>query len=139
MEDHKNSRTFFRKLLGFLLIITGTGHLTWARKEFLAQVPLWMPVNHDFVVILSGIIEIGIGMALIFWASKRVWVGWVAAVFFLLIFPGNISQYTNHTDAFGLDTDTARFLRLFFQPVLIGWALWSCGSLLNRKIKSYFS
>lgn len=32
------------------------------------------------------------------------------------------------TDAFGLTSDTARFVRLFFQPVLVAWALWSTGA-----------
>ncbi len=31
----------------------------------------------------------------------------------------------NQVDAFGLTTDSARFTRLFFQPVLIIWALWT--------------
>ena len=49
----------------------------------------------------------------------------MVAAFFVAIFPGNVAQYLNHADAFGLDTDTKRFVRLFFQPVLVAWALWS--------------
>ena len=37
--------------------------------------------------------------------------------------PGNIGQYTGHIDAFRLDTDTKRAVRLVFQPVLVAWAL----------------
>ncbi len=85
-------------------------------------------MNADLVVILSGIVELSLGLALIFLTKYRVQVGWLTALFFVLIFPGNISQYINHVDAFGLDTDAKRFIRLFFQPVLILWALWSTGA-----------
>ena len=55
-------------------------------------------------------------------------VGIATALFFIAIFPGNISQYVNKVDAFGLDSDQARFIRLFFQPLLVIWALWSTGA-----------
>ena len=115
----------FRILLGAFLCFAGIGHLTVARTEFLAQVPPWLPLAADSVVVLSGFVEIALGLALIFWVKRRVFVGLAAAVFFILIFPGNISQYVNRIDAFGLNTDQARFMRLFFQPVLVLWALWS--------------
>ncbi len=121
-------------LLGLNLFLAGLGHLTWARTEFLAQVPHWVPLDADLVVVLSGIVEIILGLLLTFWKKREDLLGVAVAVFFILIFPGNISQYVNQVSAFGLDTDRARFVRLFFQPVLIFWALWSCGSLpLLRK------
>lgn len=120
---------FFRILLGSSLLLAGTGHLTTQRQEFLAQVPPWVPLDGDFVVVASGIVELILGGALILLYKLRVPVGWMAALFFVLIFPGNISQYTNRIDAFGLDTDEKRFNRLFFQPVLVLWALWSTGAL----------
>jgi uncharacterized membrane protein len=122
------TQKIFRIILGLSLLYTGTGHLTFLRAEFPAQVPDWVPVDTDVVVILSGIAEIALGLALIFIQSKRVQVGWIAALFFVLIFPGNIAQYVNHRDAFGLDTDSKRLIRLFFQPVLVIWALWSTGA-----------
>ncbi len=115
----------FRILLGAALTFAGVTHLTVSRTEFLAQVPTWLPVNGDLVVVLSGIVEIALGLALIFLVKRRMVVGLAAAIFFILIFPGNISQYVNQIDAFGLNTDEARFNRLFFQPVLVIWALWS--------------
>ncbi|RFS17724.1 hypothetical protein [Emticicia sp. C21] len=127
----------FRVLLGLILIYTGTGHLTFLRAEFPAQVPDWVPMNTDLVVVLSGITEILLGLALIFLKSKQVQVGWIVAAFFVLIFPGNIAQYVNHKDAFGLDTDTKRLVRLFFQPLLIMWALWSTGALKASHQKSH--
>ncbi|GAB2674231.1 membrane protein [Flavihumibacter cheonanensis] len=122
-----------RWLLGIFLLLAGIGHLTWARTEFQAQVPRWLPLEADLVVVLSGFVEIGLGLALLLLKSRRQQVGWAAALFFLLIFPGNIAQYINKVDAFGLNSDTTRLIRLFFQPVLIVWALWCTGALAGRK------
>ena len=125
-------RTLFRILLGVFLLLAGVAHLTFQRVEFLAQVPNWVLLDGDLVVILSGIVEIILGLALVFLPSYRVVVGWVTAAFFVLIFPGNIAQYLNGIDAFGLDTDQARFIRLFFQPVLVLWALWGTRAWRER-------
>jgi len=122
-------RNIFRILLGLFLIFAGVGHLSFARYEFQAQVPSFVPLNADLVVLLSGVVEILIGLALIFVRKYRVQVGWLIALFFVLVFPGNIAQYIHHRDAFGLNTDNLRLIRLFFQPVLILWVLWSTNAL----------
>lgn len=122
-------RNIFRILLGLFLIFAGVGHLSFARYEFQAQVPSFVPLNADLVVLLSGVVEILIGLALIFVQKYRVQVGWLIALFFVLVFPGNIAQYIHHRDAFGLNTDNLRLIRLFFQPVLILWVLWSTNAL----------
>ena len=111
-------------LLGATLIYTGTLHLTTSRLEFQAQVPPWVPFSPDFVVLASGVVEISLGLALISLQRRRE-VGIATALFFIAIFPGNISQFVNHIDAFGLDSDRARAIRLLFQPLLVLWALWS--------------
>lgn len=121
-------QTILRVLLGANLLFTGAGHLTFARVEFLAQVPPWVPLDGDLVVVLSGIAELTLGAALVALPGYKALVGWLAAAFFVAIFPGNISQYVNQVDGFGLNTDQARLIRLFFQPVLVAWALWSTGA-----------
>ena len=134
-------KTLFQLLLGAFLLSAGTSHLDSNRTEFLAQVPTWLPLDPDFVVIASGLVEITLGAlliatALIFKKYRSV-VGVIAGVFFILIFPGNINQYINQIDAFGLDTDTKRLIRLFFQPPLVVWALWSSdGFSLLKKLRS---
>ena len=121
-------RTIARFGLGAALIAAGTGHLTVQREEFRAQVPNWFPVDEDAVVVVSGIVELVLGAALIAIGRRRApIVGVVVAGFFIVIFPGNVGQLIGRADAFGLDTDTKRFVRLFFQPVLVVWALWSTG------------
>lgn len=130
-KEAKTTRiqNIFRVLLAIFMIYAGYSHLTFNRIEFQAQVPDWLPLSKDLVVILSGIIEIALGLALLFWKMYRARIGWALAIFFILVFPGNISQYLEGRDAFGeLDSDNARLIRLFFQPVLIAWALWSAGS-----------
>ncbi|MGZ4033852.1 MAG: DoxX family protein [Bacteroidia bacterium] len=124
----KMIQTIFRLLLGAMLIYTGISHLTFARLDFHAQVPKWIPMNEDLVVILSGIVEIGLGSSLIFLSKYRYTIGWIVALFFVLIFPGNISQFVNKINAFGLNTDKARAIRLLFQPLFVIWALWSTGA-----------
>ena len=114
-------------LLGSALIYTGIAHLTTSRLEFQAQVPNWVPLSADFVVLASGVVEIFLGLSLASLRYRKE-VGIAAALFFIAIFPGNISQYVNGIDAFGLDTDRARAIRLLFQPLLVLWALWSTGA-----------
>jgi len=120
-------------ILGLALAYAGIGHLTTNRTEFQAQVPTILKSIADFVVLASGVVEIVLGLSLVFVWRYRVQVGWIVAAFFVAIFPGNISQYLNHIDAFGLDSDRARFIRLFFQPLLVIWALWSTGAWHERS------
>ena len=125
----KYLKTIARIGLGLFMTYAGIAHLSVARQEFVAQVPTWIqfsPVFTDFVVLASGVVEIILGLSMISMMKKyRPVVGALLALFYVLIFPGNINQYVNHIDAFNLNTDQARFIRLFFQPVLIAWALWS--------------
>lgn len=130
------TQNIFRILLAVFMIYAGYSHLTFNRIDFQAQVPNWVPLSKDLVVILSGIVEIGLGLGLALWKNERVRFGWALALFFVLVFPGNIAQYLDSKDAFGiLDSDGARLSRLFFQPVLIIWALWSAGSWKAWKTK----
>lgn len=122
------ARRLARILLGSFMTFAGVAHLTFARTEFQAQVPTWVPVPPDVTVLASGVVEITLGGSLILLKNRRVAVGLLLAGFFVAIFPGNIAQWIHHRDAFGLNSDRARFIRLLFQPVLIAWALWSTGA-----------
>jgi uncharacterized membrane protein len=142
-DESSRLQVALRTLLGGALTFAGVSHLTTQREEFQAQVPAWVPLNENFVVIASGLVEITLGLALVAllapaFARRRVVVGLVVAAFFVAIFPGNIGQWLEHKDAFGLDSDSARLTRLFFQPVLVAWALWSTGAwaALVEKVRS---
>ena len=122
-----SARAVAQAALGAAMVAAGTGHLTFQRQEFQAQVPPWFPADPDLVVLASGVVEIGLGAAMLtVWrqpARRRL--GLLLALFFVAVFPGNIAQLTEHRDAFGLDTDTKRGVRLLFQPLLVLWAYWS--------------
>jgi len=124
-------RLVARLALGAFLLAAGISHLSWARQSFRAQVPNWVPGDVDTIIVLSGVVEIGLGAALLRARSK--WTGWIVGAFFVAVFPGNISQYVNHRDAFGLDTDTRRAIRLLFQPILVAWAIWSTADLRRSR------
>lgn len=128
--DHDGTavRSVGRWLLAGVLLFAGAAHLLWSRTEFQAQVPGWVPLDADAVVILSGIVELALGAALLALRRHRALVGWVVAAFFVAIFPGNVSQFVDGDTAFGLDSDLGRGVRLLFQPVLVVWALWCTGA-----------
>ena len=128
-------QNFTRIILAIFFIFTGTGHLTFMRTAFLAQVPNWIPIQPDMVVLLSGVVEIILGGALLFLSKHRTTVGWLVALFLILIFPGNIAQLVNHNYAFGLNSDLLLWLRLPFQPILIALVLWSTGAWVKWRNK----
>ena len=128
-------RKVLQIVLGAALAYAGFTHLTSNREEFQAQVPTILQSQADFVVIASGVVEIILGISLIFLFKYRTEIGWIVAAFFTAIFPGNISQYLNGADAFGLNTDQARATRLLFQPLLVIWALWSTGAWKSYRSK----
>ena len=132
-------KRFPQSILGIALIFTGVSHLTTRRLEFQAQVPNQLKEFANFVVLASGVAEILLGVGLLALWRYRIAIGWLTGIFFVAIFWGNISQFVNGTDAFGLDTGAERFVRLLFQPLLVMWALLSTGawgSWRSRKTKS---
>ena len=121
---NENKKNIARVILGAGLIFAGISHLTTAREEFKSQVPEWVPIPVDDTVVYSGITEIALGSAIVLANKKgRTTIGKIAATFFIAVFPGNIAQFAHKRNGFGLNTDRKRFTRLFFQPVLIYWAL----------------
>ena len=135
----QNLRRLAQAALGAALAGAGIGHLTVLREEFQAQVPTWFPLDADFVVLASGVVEICLGAALLLtWRlPARAYVGLATAAFFIVIFPGNIAQFVEHRDAFGLESDVARGVRLLFQPVLVAWALLATDawSVVRQRVK----
>src|SRR5919112_1907229 len=126
------AQTLGRILLGAAMAGAGVLHLTTQRQEFQAQVPSWFPVDEDLTVLGSGVAEIALGASFVAFPRRRRLVGGLLAAFFVVIFPGNVAQYLEGTDAFGLDTDRKRLVRLFFQPLLVLWALYGGGWSLRR-------
>jgi len=122
-------RSIARWLLAGLLVFAGLSHLFWARKGYRIVVPDWVeevvPIDKDGVVVASGAAEVLFGAAVVALPSERRRVGAVIAAFFVAVFPGNVHQWRTGRPAPLMRTDRARFIRLFLQPVLVAWALWS--------------
>ena len=129
-------KNLIRIALGSFMLLAGIGHLTYARETFQAQVPDWIPLSKDLVVLASGVVEIILGIGMIFFTKQKKYVGLALAIFYILIFPGNISQYLEHRDGFGLDTDIKRLIRLLFQPVLVFLVVYSTDALKLFKKES---
>ncbi|MFN8228926.1 MAG: hypothetical protein U0R18_19645 [Mycobacterium sp.] len=125
-------RTLTRIALGAIMTFAGVSHLTFARQEFTAQVPDWFPIDTDVTVLASGAAEIALGASFLALPNHRKLISRLLAAFYVVIFPGNIAQYMEHTDAFGLNSDQARLIRLFFQPVLVAAALYAGGPQRDR-------
>lgn len=123
----KKSQNLTAIALVSAMTFAGISHLTFNREEFQAQVPNWFPMDKDVVVLGSGVAEIALGAGLLAWKKRRREVGVALAAFYAAIFPGNIGQYAERHDGFGLDTDGKRLARLFFQPALIAGALHAAG------------
>ncbi|WP_137295196.1 DoxX family protein [Nocardioides dongxiaopingii] len=122
-------RTAARVLLAAVLLVAGVAHFAIA-EEFLGQVPTFLPLREE-IVLVSGVVELVLGAALLLPAGRhddrRAVLGVVVAVFFVAVFPGNVWQAVDGSPSFGLDTATARVVRLLFQPLLVVWALWCTG------------
>lgn len=124
----KPARTTARLVLAAFFAVAGVGHFV-ATDAFRAQVPPWLPAP-EWVIWVSGVVELAIALALAF--APRAWrplVGWLVAGFLVVVFPGNISQFVTGADAFGLNSDLARGIRLVMQPALIVVVLWSTGAV----------
>ena len=121
------------------MLYIGIAHLSFRRIEFQAQVPTWLTTDKDLmdlVVLISGYVEIAFGILMIVGGKLKVKTGIVLGIFYILIFPGNINQYINEIDSLRLDSENKRLIRLFFQPLLVLWALWSTGALKHLKSNS---
>ncbi|MFS0866934.1 hypothetical protein AB3M83_06320 [Microbacterium sp. 179-B 1A2 NHS] len=125
----KAVRDATRWALAAVLVAAGIGHLTTLRRGFRIAVPDWatrlLRTDKDTIVVVSGVVEIMLGAALLLLPGDRRRVGLAVAAFFVAVLPGNVHQWRTGRDAPLLDTDARRFARLFLQPVMIAWAVWS--------------
>ena len=123
------ARTAARVKLAALLGAAGVAHLTTLRRRFRITGPDWatklLRTDKDTIVVVSGVVEILLAVALLVLPGERRRVGLAVAAFFVAVFPGNVHQWRTGRSAPGLDTDAKRLARLFLQPLLVLWAVWS--------------
>ena len=112
----------------------GVVHLTSA-DSFLPMLPPQLPARVP-IVWATGAVELALAAGLVAAPARhRQRAGRALAIYLVAIFPANIYQAVAGTDAFGMTSSTARWLRLLFQPLLIVWALRSTkgGSHVVRR------
>lgn len=114
------TRTGLRLALAAFLGVAGIGHFV-ATETFFAQVPDGLP-NPEAIVLVSGVVELALALALVALPGRRVEVGRAVALLFVVVFPGNVAQAVGGIDAFGLDTPTSRWVRVALHPLLLVWA-----------------
>lgn len=132
-------RAVMRVLVAALLLTSGTLHMV-SPELFNAQVPAFLPFPRA-IIYFSGVIELLLAAGLLLPRFEQR-AAIATALFFIVIFPGNVWQAVAQIDAFGLTTDAARLVRLGFQPVLILAVLFGSNvpitpaTLRNRSVSS---
>jgi len=119
-------KTVTRWMLAAVLVAAGVMH--FANPWFFVQImPPYLPW-HWQIVYVSGVIEIVLGLALIVPATKRL-AAWGAIALFIAVFPANLHMAMANVQfdpppAMGQPSQTAAWMRLPLQLVLIAWAWW---------------
>lgn len=123
-------RAVARWILAVALGAIGVTHFL-STRGFRVVVPDWATrltrLDKDTIVIASGAAEIALAAGLLALPKERRRIGWATAAFFVAVMPGNVHQRRTRRSTPGLDTDARRLGRLFLQPLLVLWALWSTG------------
>ena len=129
-------RAVARWILALALGAIGVGHFL-STRGFRVVVPDWATrltrLDKDTIVIASGAAEVALAAGLLALPKERRRIGWATAAFFVAVMPGNIHQWQIRRSTPGLDTDARRFGRLFLQPLLVLWALWSTSGEAPRR------
>ncbi|MFE7196359.1 DoxX family protein [Microbacterium oxydans] len=132
-------RAVARWILAVALGAIGVGHFL-STRGFRVVVPDWATrltrLDKDTIVIASGAAEIALAAGLLALPKERRRIGWATAAFFVAVMPGNVHQWRTKRSTPGLDTDARRLGRLFLQPLLVLWALWSTGDSTPRGRRS---
>jgi uncharacterized membrane protein len=106
-----------KRAFAALFIIAGIGHFV-ATDFFLKVVPPYLPF-HLMVVLVSGVIEIFLGILLLVPSYSRL-AAWGIIALLIAVFPANIHVY-QHQELFPLPS-FVHLLRLPLQGALILWA-----------------
>jgi uncharacterized membrane protein len=107
-------------LLGVLFILAGLYHFI-NHAFYLNIMPPYLPW-HLFLVYLSGLFEIGLGVMLLIPALTRV-AGWGLMALLLAVLPANVHMAA-HPELYPEINPLALWLRLPLQAVLMAWAYW---------------
>lgn len=107
-------------LLGIAFVLAGINHFINA-DFYLKMMPPYLPA-HLFLIYLSGIFQIALGILLLIPKFSRL-AAWGLIALLIAVFPANVYMSMN-SQLFPEFSQTALFLRLPLQIVLIASAFW---------------
>ncbi len=114
------AKTVLRYVLAIVFVAAGVNHFLNA-AFYIGIMPPFMP-RHAELVYLSGVIEIGLGLLLLFRRTSA-WAGWGCIALLIAVFPANVHMALN-PQLFPAVSPLALWARLPFQAVFIAWAFW---------------
>ncbi|MGB3614841.1 MAG: MauE/DoxX family redox-associated membrane protein [Elainellaceae cyanobacterium] len=118
----QNNKDSLRGVLAVCMVVAGVLHFA-ATEPFVKIVPGVLPYPAA-IVYVSGVIEIALGVMLLFRPLQRL-AGWGLVLLFIAVYPANINMAVNQIHLDGIpDSPWVHAVRLPFQFVLIAWAYW---------------
>ena len=113
-------KVILKWLLAFGFVLAGINH--FINPDFyLKMMPPYLPA-HLFLIYLSGVFEIALGILLLIPKFTRLAACGLVALL-IAVFPANIYMAMN-AETFPEFSQTALYLRLPLQIILIAWAYW---------------
>lgn len=113
-------KQILKYLLAFSFILAGVNHFINA-DFYLRMMPPYLPA-HLFLIYLSGIFQIALGILLLVPKFTK-FAAWGLIALLIAVFPANVYMAMN-SQVFPEFSQTALLLRLPAQIVLIAWAFW---------------
>jgi uncharacterized membrane protein len=109
--------------MAFAMVVAGITHLA-DPTPFVQHLPLWVPLREE-LVFATGLVEIGLGVALLLRQPSRRSAGLVLAGYLVAVFPSNVYVAVAGIDVDGQPGGAYPWLRLPLQLLFLAWALWS--------------
>ena len=114
-------------LLGMATAMVFAGAAHWLMPTpFVQHLPPWVPAA-EALVLVTGVIEVGLGAALLLRQPWRRRAGLALAAYLVAVFPANVYVAVADVAVDGQPGGWYPWLRLPFQVLFIAWALWSTG------------
>jgi uncharacterized membrane protein len=120
-----SARLAARGGMALAVAFAGISHLLLP-TPFVQHLPTWVPMREELILV-TGLLEIALGVALLLRQPQRRWAGLALAGYLLAVFPSNIYVAVADVDVDGQPGGAYPWLRLPLQVLFIAWALWSTG------------
>lgn len=117
------TKRFLLYVMAVFYVAAGLNHFV-SPEIYLPMMPPYLPAHRDLVM-LSGIAEVGLGIAVLVPTLRR-WAAWGLIALLVAVFPANLHIALHDVPLFGRSTGFGiwNWVRLPLQAVLIAWAWW---------------